>query len=177
MAIGSDEVFRVAGFVFSRTSVSSKIDGVPYTGITEVNIEEKREGELQYGQRADGTPLGVTSGLYTPGPFTFKTYIDTGTQIEQQLALSGSLPIPALPPGSYGNALFNFTLEIFENPFLPVITITVNKCKIQSRKFAQPTDAGGLMYEYECLPQSIVSVGGGVGLVGIPSILANYTAL
>jgi hypothetical protein len=168
-AVGVDEIFRVGGFMFSRTSVATLVGGVPYTGITEVNVEESREGELQYGQRTDGTPLGITSGLYTPGAFTFKAYVDTGTQIEQQLALLGL--------GSFGSVLFPFILEIFENPLLPTLTIQVNNVKIEKRKFALPTDTSALMYEYECKFLGMQTIGAGIGLTGVPSILANYAGV
>ena len=166
--VGVDEVFRVGGFMFSRTSVATLVDGVPYTGIIEVNGDEAREGELQHGQRTDGTPLGITSGLYMPGAFTFKTYVDTGEQICAQLAALGN--------GSFGNYLFTFLLEIFENPLLPTLSIQWNKVKIEKRKFALPTDTSGLMYEFEAKHQGMATVGEGIGLVGIPSLLANYAS-
>ena len=169
MGVGADEVFRVGGFMFSRTSVATLVDGVPYTGIVEVNGEEAREGELQHGQRTDGTPLGITSGLYMPGAFTFKTYIDTGEQICAQIAALGN--------GSFGNYLFTFILEIFENPLLPTLNIQWNRVKIEKRKFAVPTDTSGLMYEFECKHQGMQTVGEGIGLVGLPSILANLAGV
>lgn len=168
-SIGADEVFRIGGFMFSRTSVRVLVGGIPYTGVTEINGEEAREGELQHGQRTDGTPLGITSGLYMPGPLTFKAYIDSGEQICQALS--------ALGLGSYGSVLFPLILEIFENPLLPSLTLQWNNVKIEKRKFSLPTDTQGLMYEFECKFQSFQSVGAGVGLVGVPAILANYAGV
>ena len=46
--------------------------------------------------------------------------------------------------------------------------------KIEKRKFGLPTDASGLIYEFECKHQGMQTVGEGIGLVGLPSILANY---
>jgi hypothetical protein len=167
--VGVDEIFRTGGFMFSRTSVATLVDGVPYTGIIEVNGEEAREGELQHGQRADGTPLGITSGLYMPGAFTFKAYVDTAEQICSQLAVPGL--------GSFGNYLFPFILEIFENPLLPTLQIAWSRVKIEKRKFGVPTDTGGLLVEFECKHQGMTTVGEGIGLVGIPNVLANYAGL
>lgn len=164
--IGVDEVLRIGGFCFSRTSCSTLVNGVPYTGILEISgIEEAREGEFVHGQRSDGTPLGVTSGLYMPGALTFKTEIATGEMICEMLAPLGL--------GSFGSYLFPFIVEIFENPLLPSLTITANKCKIEKRKFSVPTDAGVLATEFECKHQGLIVVGAGVGLVGIPTMLAN----
>lgn len=168
-AVGVDEIFRIGGFMFSRTSCATLVAGVPYTGIFEVNVEESREGELQYGQRTDGTPLGITSGLYTPGAFTFKAYVDSGEMIMQQLAVLGN--------GSFGNVLFPFIVEIFENVALPSLTIQINNVKIEKRKLTVPTDTAGLAYEFECKYLSMQTVGAGIGLTGIPSILANYASL
>jgi len=120
------DVFRRHGVNPNDPLMVGLVDEV----IVECNMEESREGELQWGQRTDGTPIGVTSGLYTPGPFTFKAYVDSGEQICQQLAIPGL--------GSFGNYLFTFILEIFENPLLPSLTIQLNKCKIEKRKFALP---------------------------------------
>ncbi len=164
-AIGADEIFRIGGFMFSRTSVSVKAQGVPFTGIFDINGEESREGELVHGQRNDGTPLGVTSGLYMPGPVTFKAYVDSGQMLCEQLAAQGL--------GSFGNVLWNLTLEIFENPALPTLTFNWRKVKIEKRKFGVPTDTGALATEFECKHQGLVVVGVGAGLTGIPTLLAN----
>lgn len=165
MNVGADEAFRIGGFMFSRTSVRTLIDGVPYTGIIEVNGEESREGEIQHGQRTDGTPLGVTSGLYMPGPLTFKAYADTAEMLCTQLAPLGL--------GSFGSYLFTLILEIFENPLLPSLTIQWNKVKIEGRKFGVPTGGEGLITEFTCKHLGMQTVGAGAGLIGIPNILAN----
>ena len=170
MPYGADEIFRIGGFMFSRTSVATLVDGVPYTGFLEVGgLEEAREGELIHGQRTDGTPLGVTSGLYMPGPLTFKTAIDTGEMMAEQLAASGN--------GSFGSYLWTFILEIFENPQLPSLTITANRVKIEKRKVGVPTDTGALATEWECKHQGMFIVGAGAGLNGVPTLLANQASI
>jgi hypothetical protein len=170
MAIGVDEIFRIAGVPFSWTSTSVQVEGVPYTGFLEYNFEESREGEYVHAQRPDGTPLGITQGLYKVDSVTFKTLIDTGEQLCSQLAL-----IPG-GNGSFGNARFGLTIAIFENPAMPTITIGVNGCKIEKRKFAPSADGGKLVYEFECKALSMFSQGTGIGLSNIPNILANIAA-
>ena len=165
--LGVDEVFRIAGVPFSWTSTSAQINGVPYIGFLEFNFEESREGELIHGQRQDGTPLGITSGLYKVDSVTFKTLVDTGEQICSQLAAT---------PGanfSFGNARFVLSISIFENFLQPTIGITALGCKIEKRKFAPAKGAEALMYEFECKALGMVTVGVGVGLTGIPNMLAN----
>lgn len=170
MPTGADEIFRISGFIFSRTSVAVKIDGVPYTGVSEINGEDSREGELVHGQRTDGTPLGITSGLYMPGDVTFKALADTAEMIKTQLAAPGS--------GSFGSVLFSLQLEIFENPSLPTLTIGWDKVKIQAHKFGVPTDATGLQFEFTGKPTGgMWTRGAGVGLTGLRNVLANIAAV
>ena len=165
-SIGVDEVFRIGGFMFSRTSVAVKVDGVPYTGIFDISGEESREGELVHGQRTDGTPLGITSGLYMPGPFTFSAYPDTAEQVLSQLSILGL--------GSFGNALFTLNLEIFESLTLPIINLQWNKVKIEKRATPIQTDAGAIAWKFDCKHQGMQSVGEGLGLGSVPNLLANY---
>ena len=170
MPTGADEVFRISGFVFGRTSTTHLFDGIPYTGVLEVGgLEEAREGELIHGQRTDGTPLGITSGLYMPGAFTWKMAIDSAEQLCETLAIKGL--------GSFGSYLFTYVIEIFENPLLPSLTIQLNKVKIEKRKFAVPTDTGALAVEFEAKHQGLQTIGAGIGLTGIPSILANIAGI
>jgi hypothetical protein len=163
--IAVDDIFRISGFVMSRTSVVTLVDGIPYQGITEVNFEEAREGEIVHGQRTDGQPLGVTSGLYMPGALTFKAYLPTAAQIEEQLTVEGL--------GSFGSYLFDFILEIFENPLLPSISVVLTGCKIEGRKLGIPTDTGALVNEYTCKFLGATTVAEGNGVDGIPTFLAN----
>lgn len=165
----ADEILRVSGIPFSWTSTGSKLDGVAYTGFLELNFEESREGELVHGQRADGTPLGITSGLYKVDSFTFKTLIDTGEMICQQLAATPGAN------GSFGNARFTYTLEIFE-PGNPTLTITIAGAKIQKRKLAVAKGIEGLAYEFECMALGMTTRGRGLSLSGVPMNLANLFA-
>jgi hypothetical protein len=166
--IGADEIFRIGGLLFSRTSAAIKVEGVPYTGIFDIAGEESREGEYIHGQRTDGTPLGMTSGLYLPDSLTFKAYVDTALLLEEQLAAIGL--------GSFGNALWTLSVEIFENVSLPTIQLAWSKVKIEKRKAAIPTDTGALANEYTCKFLSFTGLGEGVGLAGLPQFLANLWA-
>lgn len=166
---GIDEILRVSGVPFSWTSTSSKVEGVPYTGFLEVNVEESREGEYVHAQRTDGTPVGITTGLYKVDSFTFKTLIDTGEQLSQQLALLSN------PPGSFGNVRWTYILEIFEIGN-PTLVITVNGVKIEKRKLAAVKGTEALAYEFECKALSMVTVGVGLALSGEPMTLGNILA-
>lgn len=166
---GVDEILRVAGIPFSWTSTASKVAGVQYSGFLEVNFEESREGELIHAQRTDGTPVGITSGLYKVDTFSFKTLIDTGEMICNQLALA--------PGGnrSFGNARFAYVLEIFE-PGNPALTIQIFGAKIEKRKLSTAKGAEALAYEFECKALQMQTVGEGLVLPGVPMNLANLVA-
>jgi len=171
-SLAVDEGFRINGLLLSKTSCRHLIEGVPYTGILEVStIEESREGEYVWGSRGDGTPLGVTSGLYQPGPFTFKTDIATAEQICEQLSVL-SLTTGATI-GSFGSFLFSYIVEIYENLLLPQMTISISNCKIEGRKFSVPADASSLQVEFTCKHQGITTSGSGLGLTGLPSVMWN----
>jgi hypothetical protein len=166
MALAVDEVFRVSGIPFSWTSTGSKVDGVPYTGFLELDFEESREGEYVHAQRTDGTPLGITSGLYKIDGFRFKTLIDTGEQICQQLALTPGAN------GGFGNARWIYILEIFEVGN-PTMTVTIDGVKIEKRKLSTAKGSEALAYEFECKALQVTTVGAGLGLTGVPNTLAN----
>lgn len=164
---GVDEILRVAGIPFSWTSTSSKISGVPYTGILSFDVSESREGELIHAQRPSGLPIGITSGLYKVDSMSFKTLLDTGEQICQQL---GAAPGAN---GSFGNVRWDYTLEVFE-PGCPTLTIHVTGVKIEKRKLvgvAKGTEVLG--YEFECKALLMTTIGAKLGLSGLTSVLAN----
>lgn len=161
MSTAVDQLLRLNGCPLSWTSTRSRINGIGYVGFLEVNLEESREGELIHGQQPDGTPLGITSGLYKVDSFSFKTLIDTGEMICQQLSASVS---PTAGPAalSFGDARFIYQLEIFE-PLGPTMMITVNGCKIQKRKISTAKGTEALAYEFEIQPINMTTMGSGLG--------------
>jgi hypothetical protein len=166
MAADVDKLLRLNGVPLSWTSTKSRINGISYEGFLEVNIEESREGEYIHGQQPDGTPLGITSGLYKVDSFTFKTLADTGEMICQQLALSTS-PVSGPAAGSFGDARFTYQLEIFE-PVGPTMMITVVGAKIEKRKITTAKGTEAFAYEFTCKALTVQSVGAGVGgLTGV----------
>jgi hypothetical protein len=171
-ASAADEIFRVSGVVFSRTSTRSLILGVPYTGIKSISFKHSRKGVIVPGQRTSGTPLGITDGLYMPESWEMETMVDTAEMIKQQLAV--------LPGnnGSYGNARFSYTLQIAEpnRAALPTLSFTLNGMKIEDDDFGLPDDAGALTWKFSGVFLSASSKGEGAGLSGLLSYLANVNA-
>lgn len=160
-----DQLLRLNGCPISWTSTRSKFNGLGYVGILEVNAEESREGELVHAQQPDGTPLGITSGLYKVDSFSFKTLTDTGEQLCEQLALSFDQQGNAAA-NSFGDARFIYTLEMFE-PNGPTMTLTVTGCKIEKRKFAAAKGTEALATEFACKALYLRTTGSGKGLSGV----------
>jgi|HubBroStandDraft_6_1064221.scaffolds.fasta_scaffold525160_2 hypothetical protein len=171
MSTAVDQLLRINGTPISWGSTRSRVNGLGYVGFLEANWEESREGEYVHGQQPDGVPLGITTGLYKVDSFSFKTLVDTGEQILQQLSLSASVNPVGFAAGSFGDARFTYQLEIFE-PAGPTMMVTISGCKIEKRKLSNAKGTEALAYEFECKAQSIVTVGVGVGgLTGIPQQL------
>jgi hypothetical protein len=165
MSQAVDQLLRLNGCPLSWGSTRSKVGGIAYVGFLEVAVEESREGELIHAQQPDGTPVGITSGLYKVDSFTFKTLVDTGEMICQQLSLSFDTQGNAAG-GSFGDARFIYTLEITE-PNGPTMTIRVNGAKIEKRKFSTAKGTEALAYEFECKALSMGTTGAGRGLSGV----------
>lgn len=165
MTVSIDTLLRLNGTPLSWPSTRSKINGLGFVGVLEFSVEESREGELVHAQQPDGTPLGITSGLYKVDSFSFKTLADTGELIAQILSVStSSLSGPAAL--SFGDARFTYTIEMLE-PNGPVMTIIVNGCKIEKRKIAGAKGTEALAYEYECKAMTVQTIGAGFGLSGV----------
>lgn len=167
--VGADEVFRLSGVIFSRTSTRSLINGVPYTGIIALDFSSKREGELVPGQRQTGRPLGITDGLYMPDSFSLECLVDTAEQIKQQL---GAMPGAN---GSFGSARFSYLLQIAEKNRvgMPNISYSLEGMKIEGGEFGLPTDQGKLTWKFTGKFLLDTSKGEGAGLGALVSFLAD----
>ena len=171
MSQAVDQLLRLNGTPLSWTSTRSKVNGLGYAGFLEVNAKESREGELVHAQQGDGTPLGITSGLYKVDSFDFKTLTDTGEMICQQLSLSFD-PLSGAALGSFGDARFTYTLEIFE-PAGPVMTVTMVGCKIEGRELSAAKGTEALATKFTCKAMAMRTTGVGNGLIGVMQQLAS----
>lgn len=121
------DVVRVNQTIYSWTSTAHLIDQQPYQGIVAVEYEQKRTRKRVYGARQQGTPLGFTSGKYEVPTFTMKFLKDSAETFTDYLN--------ALGEGSYGDAMFNYLLQISEPDFADVpITVSIEGCMIEGRK-------------------------------------------
>lgn len=164
MSLAIDQILRLNQCPLSWTSTRSLFNGMPLVGVTEVNIEESREGEIVHGQQPDGTPLGITSGLYKVDTCTFQILADSAQMLCEMLSISFGPQGNAL--NSFGDARYNYQLGISE-PLGPTMTVMVNGVKIEKRKISAQKGTGALAWDLECKAMTVQTVGVGAGLSGL----------
>ncbi len=104
-------MFRLNRVPFSWTSCAHFFSGLPYKGITACSFEESREVKIVGAGQQDGTPLGITSGIYKLGDVSFTLLRDSAHALLLDLTILGL--------GSYGDAEFTYLLQLFE-PISPI---------------------------------------------------------
>jgi hypothetical protein len=127
-------VVRIAGVAFSWTSIRFTIDGDPYSGVRGLDFSEKRERKTVHGAGRSGTPLARTSGKYTVDGLKLKMLVDDADLLTDYLTLKGA--------GSYGDAVFSFTVEAIEETNLKPIIVVGSTCNVDgvSDSYAEGTD-------------------------------------
>lgn len=167
-----DEIFRISGVVFSRTNTRSKFSGVPYTGVRAFNIGDTREGEIVFGQRTNGIPLGITDGVYKCDDWELEIYADSYSMLMQQLAAAPGAN------GSAGNARFTYgwTISAPGIVSLPTLSLSVQGMKLEGRAFSFQDDAGALVWKLKGKAIHLYTRGEGVGLTAVPEYLSNNLA-
>lgn len=139
------DIVRVNDTVYSWNSTLHKIDNAPWTGILEVNWEEKLETKLVYAARRDGTPLGSPSGKYSVDGFTMKMLRDTANAFTDYLCTKTG-------KRQYGRARFNYMLQVSEPlPGLAPITASAGTCRVIGKKNAQAEGIDELVTEFSIL--------------------------
>jgi hypothetical protein len=97
---------RVNGVPYSWNSMAHFFAGFPKKGLKKAEWSEVRERELVVAGQQDGTPLGLTAGVYRVDGVKFSFLRDTWNDIAGDLT--------ALGQGSYGDAEFNYMAQLFE---------------------------------------------------------------
>lgn len=97
---------RVNGVPYSWNSMAHFFAGFPKKGLKKAEWSEVRERELVHAGQQDGTPLGLTAGVYHVDGVKFTFLRDTWNDIADDLTTLGQ--------GSYGDAEFNYMNQLFE---------------------------------------------------------------
>lgn len=148
---------RVNGTPYSWTSCANFFNGLPYKGITGVTFKDSREVKLVHAGRQDGLPLGMTSGVYKVENVSFTLLRESATGLMTDLT--------ALGLGSFGDASFLYTLQVFEPDFTaipPMVPLTTSLigCRITGVEDKQEMGVDELVTEFTCQALAIVRTAG-----------------
>jgi hypothetical protein len=149
-------IVRVNRVPYSWNSCSHFFNGLPYKGLTAVSYKESREVKLVHGAQQDGTPLGITAGIYKVENTSFTLLRDSATALMQDLTIAGL--------GSFGDAEFTYILSVFEPvspPSLPVQTVLTG-CRITGVEEKHVLGADELVTEISVQAMFLLRTAGGV---------------
>lgn len=151
---------RINGTPYSWHSCAHFFMGLPYKGVLATNFKQSREVKIVHAAQQDGTPLGTTAGIYKVESFSFRMLRSSALALKTDLTVLGL--------GSYGDAQFNYMLQLFEPtleipPQLPATTL-ITGCRITGVEDKQELGVEELVTEFTCSAQLIVETVGGVPL-------------
>lgn len=136
-------LFRLNQVPYSWTSCAHFFNGLPYKGITGVTYKETREVKVVHAAQQDGTPLGITSGIYKVENVSFTMLRDSAHAFMADMTAFGL--------GSYGDAEFLYMLQLFEPsvpvPSLPSTTLLTG-CRITGVEEKQELGSDELVTEF-----------------------------
>lgn len=151
-------VTRVNGVPYSWNSCAHFFNGIPYKGITASNYKETREVKLVHAGQQDGTPLGMTAGMYKVESTSFRLLRDSASAL--------MIDLNAFGVGSYGDAEFNYVLQLYEPvaqfpPALPV-TVLLAGCRVTGVEEKQELGVDELVTEFTVQAKLLVRTVGGI---------------
>jgi hypothetical protein len=135
---------RVNGVPYSWTSCAHFYAGIPYKGVTKVDWKESRKRVYVPNAQQDGTPQGITSGIYRVDSLSFTLLRDSADGLRNDLGTLGA--------GSFGDAQFDYMLQLYEPANQIPSTTLISGCVIEevgeTQEFAE--DGGYLVTELTC---------------------------
>lgn len=115
-----------AGRGTSFQSIVAKVDGIPYSGFTEISWGDSVEEALGYGMGVAGRPTRRSHGRYTPDECTVKGFRPDMVKFLQQLTAKSG------PSRSYSAAEFVFIVSFAFTDAEPVSTVVLDRCRVLS---------------------------------------------
>lgn len=154
-------LFRLNGVPFSWQSCAHFFNGIPYKGITSATFKETREVKLVHAGQQDGTPLGITAGMYKVENTSFTLLRESAHALLADLTVFGL--------GSYGDASFTYICQTFEPtipPALPGVpsTTIVTGCRITGIEEKQELGTDELVTQIDVQALYVLRTFGGVPL-------------
>jgi hypothetical protein len=153
-------ITRVNGVPYSWTSLSHFFTGLPYKGVLAVSYKETREVKIVHAAQQDGTPIGITSGIYKVENVSFRLLREQAGYLMQDLTVLGV--------GSFGDAQFTYTGMLYEPvgqlPPAAPITTTITGCRITGVEEKAEMGTDELVTEFTCSAMFLIRTVGGVPL-------------
>jgi hypothetical protein len=151
-------ITRVNRVPYSGNSCANFFNGLPYKGVRSTTFKETRELKLVHGAQQDGTPLGLTAGVYKIDNLSFTLLRDSAMGLLADLTLLGA--------GSYGDAEFMYMLQVFEPTLVPALPIqtVITGCRITGVEETQELGPGGaeeLVTKFDAMALYLVRTYGG----------------
>lgn len=151
---------RINGIPYSWMSCAHFFQGIPYKGLVASNFEESREVKIVHAGQQDGKPVGMTAGIYKVENVSFRLLRESALALMTDLTLLGL--------GSFGDAQFNYMLQVFEPaaaipPQLPSTTLLTG-CRITKVAEKQELGIDELVTEFTCAALYLVRLNGPVPL-------------
>lgn len=117
------DAIRVNGNLYSHGSIVAKVNGIPFTGFTQIDYGDKLTIGKGYGLGSSRGPRGRTRGKYETDEVKLSAFLDSGQ------ALIDALSVLSLSPLSYGGVEFLLTVQYIEPGNVP-ITNVLERCRI-----------------------------------------------
>lgn len=116
-------ITRVNGTPYSWNSCGHFFNGIPYKGITKSNFKDSRKRVYVPNAQQDGTPQGITSGVYRVESLSWTLLRDSAQGLMLDLTAEGA--------GSFGDAQFPYMLQTFEPGNFNPSTTVISGCVIE----------------------------------------------
>jgi hypothetical protein len=151
-----DDFVRWNRRIVSAKSLIVSIEGVPYQGFTALDYSDKLDRALVWDGKRDGTPIGKTSGKYTPNACSITFLNDVFRK--KFIVQLGLLATAQLEPGAIGMAEWTITVQHVEPGQVPTTDI-ISGCNLSETKDSYQEGTDALLTECSFQPLAIMRNG------------------
>ncbi len=141
------DVVEVNGVQASWGSISAKVDGDRYFGITEITFGDKLETVFAHGMARHQAPRGRSRGKYTTDEGKIKLFVGSAKALREALAAAGN-------GDSYGLTQFTLEVQIVEaSSNEPPVDTVLFDCRLGAitNTFTEGNEALQEEYTFSCM--------------------------
>jgi hypothetical protein len=149
------QAVRVNDATWAWDSCVFSVDGMSTDGVVGINYDEQLEVRIIPSNVQDQIPLGMSLGRYQVGRFPLRMLRDSGLALKRYLTTKA----PSAQSGSYGQATFDFGLQL-SGIDAPVPSTTVfASCRIVGERASHQEGTGVAVTEFLIASLAIVQDG------------------